>query len=250
MHKLSIIVPFRDRYEHLKEFIPYMKKYLSDRGIQFTIFIINQNNNNLFNKGSLFNIGVHIISDEYDYIVLHDIDQLPILSDYTYDNNQVHISPYLEHLNYRTYSCTCIDIEKNMCKCGALENDTFYGGVIKTTKEIFTKINGFSNKYEGWGGEDDDFAIRSKIFLKKLYRIDGLYKSLPHDGSHRAAGNPNHQNNINYLGLVRGGSVDVTTDGLNQLNITFPYTIDSIEKIEEHVFMYNVNFPTFFNKKD
>ena len=34
------------------------------------------------------------------------------------------------------------------------------GGVLAMTKEHFFRVNGFSNIFWGWGGEDDDMAIR------------------------------------------------------------------------------------------
>ena len=41
-HHLAIIVPFRDRFEELQDFVPHMHKYLKQKGISFTIYIINQ----------------------------------------------------------------------------------------------------------------------------------------------------------------------------------------------------------------
>ena len=41
-HHLAIIVPFRDRFEELQDFVPHMHKYLNEKGIQFTIYIVNQ----------------------------------------------------------------------------------------------------------------------------------------------------------------------------------------------------------------
>ena len=39
MEKLAVVVPYRDREEHLEKFIPHMEKTLSDEGISFKILI-------------------------------------------------------------------------------------------------------------------------------------------------------------------------------------------------------------------
>lgn len=41
-----------------------------------------------------------------------------------------------------------------------LPYEDIFGGVSAITQEQFTKVNGFSNKYWGWGGEDDDMFSR------------------------------------------------------------------------------------------
>ena len=38
--KLAIIVPYRDRQDHLDVFIPHMHEFLKDKGIDYTIFTI------------------------------------------------------------------------------------------------------------------------------------------------------------------------------------------------------------------
>lgn len=41
------------------------------------------------------------------------------------------------------------------------------------TMKDFSKVNGMSNKYWGWGLEDDEFYLRLKFFLqqKKLFNF-------------------------------------------------------------------------------
>lgn len=34
------------------------------------------------------------------------------------------------------------------------------GGVTAIRTDQYTQVNGFSNQFLGWGGEDDDFALR------------------------------------------------------------------------------------------
>lgn len=41
-HKLAILVPFRDRFEELLQFVPHMHKFLSLQRIDFRIYILNQ----------------------------------------------------------------------------------------------------------------------------------------------------------------------------------------------------------------
>ena len=58
MAKLGIVVPYRDREEHLSRFIPSIKKHLKDINIDdYEIFVVNQDNDLHFNRGWLCNIG-------------------------------------------------------------------------------------------------------------------------------------------------------------------------------------------------
>lgn len=36
----------------------------------------------------------------------------------------------------------------------------FFGGAALVSSELFQAVNGYSNGYWGWGGEDDDLALR------------------------------------------------------------------------------------------
>ena len=41
-----------------------------------------------------------------------------------------------------------------------LEYPEFFGGVTGVTWDQYKQVNGYSNMFWGWGGEDDDFHTR------------------------------------------------------------------------------------------
>ena len=41
-HKLCILVPFRDRFEELLEFAPYITKFLSEQKVDHEIYVLHQ----------------------------------------------------------------------------------------------------------------------------------------------------------------------------------------------------------------
>jgi len=144
-HKLSVIVPFRDRFDELSLFIPSLSKFLDAQNVDFEIIVINQADSHRFNRASLINAGFHLSSADSDYIAMHDVDLWPInhrLS-YAYPGAApYHIAaPGLHPLyNY----------------------PTFVGGILLVSKQHFKLVNGLSNLFWGWGREDDDFFLRLK----------------------------------------------------------------------------------------
>ncbi|CAN0283003.1 unnamed protein product, partial [Phaeothamnion confervicola] len=83
---VAIIVPFRDlhkeqqRKQHLDKFVPHMTTFMQKQGVDFHIYIIEQQSNDgrKFNRGKLLNIGFDIARNEHrNLFVLHDVDLLP-----------------------------------------------------------------------------------------------------------------------------------------------------------------------------
>jgi hypothetical protein len=148
-HKLGIIVPYRDRANQLETFRRRMAFYLNQTGIDYNIFIIEQDGAKLFNRGMLLNIGFkYAIKNGCDYVVFHDIDMLPLNVDYSYSDKPLHIATDF----YTTL--TILDNRETF--------DEYFGGVTMFPAKDFQKINGFSNKYWGWGYEDTDLLLRCK----------------------------------------------------------------------------------------
>ena len=162
MQKLAVIVPYRDRESHMNEFIPWMESVLSKDGITFKIFIIHQGDNKGFNRAKLLNIGYKEAQD-FDYYAFHDVDMLPVDSDYSYPEGPTHLASRAEQFGYK------------------LPYEGYFGGVTLFDKESFDKINGYSNEYWGWGAEDDDVLYRCAIMDVPTYRKDCKYKSLSHE---------------------------------------------------------------------
>ena len=162
--KLAIIVPFRDRQKQLDIFVPHMHEFLSDKGIDYTIFIVEQTDDRPFNYGKLCNVVVSEIPQEYTYFAFHDIDMLPIddSCDYGYPLEPTHLATKVQaHENKLPYP-------------------QYFGGVTLINREDFEEANGYSNEYWGYGFEDLDLLFRLKesgAYLEKFYDLNRVYSN-------------------------------------------------------------------------
>jgi len=161
--KLLVIVPYRDRESHLKEFIPYITKSLQDQNIENKIVVVEQSPEKLFNRGLLCNIGFCLYKESYDYLCIHDIDIIGDNFDYSYEPVTTHLSARWKDYNYKEFYSRCL------------------GGVVLFPKNDFIKINGFSNGYWGWGAEDDDLRLRCDVMDVQVQRKQGRFRSLSHE---------------------------------------------------------------------
>lgn len=151
-----IIVPYRDggnqnRAEQLGQFLRHYENE--------NVLIVEQTQGEKFNRGILLNIG-------YDYIVknlpdattflFHDVDILMnkevIQKYYGYDGKEiVHLGQMIKGDKYK----------------GSVN---FLGRILKTSKDVYQKMNGFPNTFYGWGGEDDALSNRIYSIGEKVYR--------------------------------------------------------------------------------
>jgi xylosylprotein 4-beta-galactosyltransferase len=95
--------------------------------------------------------------DNYDYIAMHDVDLLPLNSQLKYEypeKGPLHIASPDLHPKYHY--------------------PTFVGGILLVKREHYELVNGMSNKYWGWGLEDDEFYVRLKEAQLKVYRPEKI----------------------------------------------------------------------------
>ena len=98
-HKLGIIVPYRDREDQLKVFLQAIEDYIDD--IDYHIIVVEQQDENDFNRGKLLNIGfIKAKALGCDYVVFHDVDMLPIEVDYSYSDKVTHLIQTLKNNVY------------------------------------------------------------------------------------------------------------------------------------------------------
>lgn len=220
--KLSIIIPYRDRKEHLNQFVPFINNYLNTHlQNDFNIIIVEQANSNKFNRGSLINIGFDLEKENCSYIAPHDVDLLPEISDYSKPDKPIHLAAYRSQKNY------------------ILEYDSFFGGVNLFLNEDFAKINGFSNYYSGYGAEDDDLYLRCVLILKvQPDRRFGRYTSLDHGYNYTPE--DLRSNQIYYHNLRTNFNYDnYLTDGLTSIKYT---VVDKKEDKDSKCIHYFVDF--------
>ncbi|CUI15977.1 udpgalactose-glucose galactosyltransferase [Candidatus Protochlamydia naegleriophila] len=202
MHKMALIIPYRNREEHLAEFLhsfpPKMKELCP--AVDYHIFIIEQTPGKSFNRGKLLNVGFILTQGEFDYFCFHDVDMLPTSADYSFPNVPTHLAADVSQ--FREW------IGKGL----AYKN--YFGGVVLFNKADFERINGYSNQYWGYGIEDDDLIVRVVESGLSWIRRPGIYESLSHDYS---GGTPEHHaNKARFINILK--ELESDPSGLSDLD--------------------------------
>ncbi|KAM9833716.1 beta-1,4-galactosyltransferase 1 [Syngnathus typhle] len=146
LQKVAIIIPFRKRDEHLKFWLYYLHPILQRQQLDYGVYVINQDGDEIFNRAKLLNVGYAEAMKEYDYdcFVFSDVDLIPMDDRNIYKcfSQPRHLSVSMDKFGFR------------------LPYNQYFGGVSSMMKEQYLRINGFPNNYWGWGGEDDDIYNR------------------------------------------------------------------------------------------
>ncbi|CAF0804114.1 unnamed protein product [Brachionus calyciflorus] len=178
--------------------------------IEYGIYLVEPLQNLTFNRGLLMNIGfiesLKQTNETWECFIFHDVDLIPEddRNIYSCPEQPRHMSSAVSTFNYR------------------LPYDGIFGGVSALTKEQMEKVNGYSNLYFGWGGEDDDFRTR---IVKNNFKISRYPLEI---GRYYMAGHTRDQEiNSERFKLLNAAVTRMKTDGLNSLEYRVNDTIIS-----------------------
>jgi hypothetical protein len=166
--RLTVVIPYRDREEHLRQLLPALTAELRAQSIRHRILVVEQEAGRLFNRGKLINVGMHHAAASSDYFCIHDVDAVPIVADYRCPSQPLRLVTRILTVDGRSQ-----------------RTPYYFSGAISVRKEQAFAAGGFSNEYWGWGKEDDDFFFRLLLADCLCY-----YDSC---GEFRDSPNPRHQ---------------------------------------------------------
>ena len=135
-NRVAIVVPYRNRDEHLRLFLNHMHLFLQKQSIEYSIYIIEQDVSvKDFNRAILLNIGFKEALKDTDWqcFIFHDVDLVP-----QSDLNLYYCPWWPRHMS----------IEVNTLQY-ELPYKEIFGGVSAIKRKHFELINGYSNLYFG-----------------------------------------------------------------------------------------------------
>ncbi|XP_033890011.3 beta-1,4-galactosyltransferase 1-like [Acipenser ruthenus] len=201
LQKVAVIIPFRNREEHLKYWLYYLHPILQRQQLDYGVYLIHQKGDETFNRAKLLNVGYAEALKEYDYdcFVFSDVDLIPMDDRNIYKcfSQPRHLSVSMDKFDF------------------SLPYEQYFGGVSSLSKEQFQKINGFPNNYWGWGGEDDDIYNRLSFRGMTISRPDaitGKYRMIHHNRDTKNEPNPERFDRMANTRMM------IDRDGINSLS--------------------------------
>ncbi|KFP67317.1 Beta-1,4-galactosyltransferase 4, partial [Cariama cristata] len=208
LQRMAILIPHRNREKHLLYLLEHLHPFLQRQQLDYGIYVIHQAGSTKFNRAKLLNVGYLEALKEanWDCFIFHDVDLVPEndFNIYMCDRQPKHLVVGRNNTGYR------------------LRYRGYFGGVTALTRDQFSKVNGFSNNYWGWGGEDDDLRIRVEMQKMRVVRPSAdvaRYTMIFHKRDH------GNEENGERMKLLRQVSRTWKTDGLNSCS----YKLLSVE---------------------
>jgi hypothetical protein len=177
--KYSIIIPYRDREEHLRILVPRLQEVFEL--VNYEIIVSEQDNWNSFRRGNMRNEGARVATG--DILIFHDVDYYPQDVDNYYDGKSDVFLPV--HRAIFTYNDLrekpLNEVPGGYRHFRTKVDDNFFGGVLSFRREAFFAVRGFNPTYVGWGLEDADLRERVTAANFKMARsTSNLFYALDH----------------------------------------------------------------------
>ena len=170
--RLTILVPYRDRQEHLVTFVPHMRGHFATQPEPPRIVVVEQAPGKPFNRGALKNVGFLLACDSSDYVCFHDIDYLPLSVDYGFTDVPCCLAWYGAESRPIDPARPGKRITHNL--------ERFFGAALLMPNAAFLAANGYSNRYWTWGYEDTDLRRRLRLKGVSIGRRKGAFRPLDH----------------------------------------------------------------------
>lgn len=154
MKNSIIIVPYRDREEHLTTFLNYMR---NGKYKDIPICIVEQSIGKAFNRGKLLNIG-YLENHNYRNYIFHDVDMLPVDVSYAIK-----------------YTVPIVQLANS-----DIQLFDYLGGVTRFARVAFKKSGGYNNEYFH-RAEDNEMMFNLKRLGMNVIRKPGKYTYMQHE---------------------------------------------------------------------
>ncbi|KAK5969582.1 hypothetical protein GCK32_003384, partial [Trichostrongylus colubriformis] len=205
--RVAVVIAMRDRYSHLRILLNHMHSFLTKQNLEYSIIVVEQVANQTFNKAK---------ANKWECYLFHDVDLLPE------DDRNMHVCP----TNNPRHMAVAVNKHKYKLFYGSM-----VGGSVAFTRDQFYKTNGFSNRYWGWGREDDDMYKRIILAGFKVDRYNetiARYTMIKHE---RDKANPVNPMNPMAMGtLTFAGFVRVRT------NTHRSYTFSNVDIMNSKIY--------------
>ena len=200
---LLIVTPYRNRQEHLINFLEKVPSFFDKQNIEYDILICELESIGDWNAGLCCNSLIDFTKKRnYKYIMIHHVDVYPLSGTITFPKENEFV------FNMGDYG-SCL-----------MEMNTF------------KSVGGYSNGFWGWGGEDNH--LYSKLQKNNIIPLDCSKQNIFYDCSFQ-----NHErtfNGKNYSNSIKLLNYNVENSSDNIFNFYENGDVKAIVKIKNNIF--------------
>lgn len=185
-YDLAVVTCVRDRDMQLDIFKTFLAGKMKHAA--YALVVVEQNFGAPFNRGWLMNVGFQFLmnnsfTSDIQTVIFHDVDMLATRGvEYKhFYKNVVHLATAVSQFGYK------------------MPYNDYLSGVVAFRPAFYRKMNGYSNAFWGWGGEDDDLRRRVSLQQELVHRPENNGKVLSVNEGHTERDTREHAQNVQLL---------------------------------------------------